>query len=741
MKTRLLCAFLLLLAFSGLWAQRLLPLTVEQFLEERGYSDGFRSMMASTGQKSRFVPPRWLEGREMVDAFIAVEGDAVLESLRSMGVIVNSGFDGFVTAQVPVDRLADVCWTPGVSDVEISERLELCTDSTMHATRVTEVLHGAATGLPMSYDGTGVIVGVIDVGFDYQHLAFRSAQDPSRSRIVRVYDTQRTTGHVAKYNGNMKLPGSVFMDEQIYALTTDDASATHGTHTASIAAGTHVNGYGGMAPGADIVLCAVSVLDGSLSTVEIANCLRYIDAYADSVGKPCVVSMSVSTASGQHDGHDYLSTAIRQLMGPGRIFVIAAGNTAGQRFYVHKSASEQSPMNLLFKYKNSLGGDSTYYYGGHQTDIWMRTTSLNSYFKLHVVDVNTGEIVWETEQLAAPVRIDASQLAGYYDCYTSADTAGYIKVNTTYASYGKKYRLSVSLHNLRSHEYTMVGNVKKSRYALGISVYPRKSMTSEIDAWVNNNRSGFGTLNKPVVAMDGTVMNGYYSAPSDSCCIGTYACGDSTISAGAYAARNSYFSLPLNRIVVDKAAHIGQIASFSSYQVAGAGPTGRPLPDICAPGMDVVAAGSRYSYFAQGSNLTVMQVDGHYWGVMSGTSMAAPTVAGIIALWLQAKPGLSVNGVRKVFAASARKDSFTRAPQFGPNGKIDAFAGMCHLLGIHLIPHGDVNQDGEVTVADVNIVISNILSATFDANGDINEDGEINIADVNSLYEIILNQQ
>ncbi|MBO4804366.1 MAG: S8 family serine peptidase [Muribaculaceae bacterium] len=739
MRRRLYSALLLMMVVASINAQRLLPPSVSQFLEERAYSITYREMMASMGQQSCFVPPRWIDGEEMVDAFIAIKDEETLQSLQAMGVIVNCGFDGFVTAQVPVNRLIEVSGTPGVTDVEISPRVELCTDSTMSSTRVTEVMKGAPAGLPMSYDGSGVIVAVIDIGFDYQHLAFRSSEDTSCSRIVRVYDTRSTAGHPVYYNKTQKLPGSVFIDDEVLALTTDDATATHGTHTASIAAGTHVHGYGGMAPGADIVLCAVTVLDNTMSATEIANCVRYIDAYADSVGKPCVISMSVSTGNGQHDGLDYLSEAIKQTMGPGRIFVISAGNNAGRKSYAHKLATPESPLNLLFKCKNSIGGDSAYYYAGHKTEIWMRTPNSNFYLKLHVVDLNTGDILWESEQLNSGAVIEAWQLAGYFDCYTSADSVGYIRVNPVYATYGKKYRVSVSVHNLRSHVYTTVGGVKKSRYALGMSIYPRKSTPCEIDAWVINSGSGFGTLNKPVVAIDGTTWNSFYTAPSDSCCIGTYACGDSTISAGAYAARNSYYSLPQHKIVTDYSAHIGRIASFSSYQIEGAGPTGTALPTICAPGVDVVAAGSRYSYFAHGSNQTVMAVDGNYWGVMSGTSMAAPTVAGIIALWLQAKPTLSVSEIKNVLALTAAKDKYTLTPQFGPNGKIDAFAGMYYVLYKHGLIKGDVNNDGEVNIADVNTLIDIILTdSTGNPRADVNRDGEVNIADVNTIIVLLL---
>ena len=128
--------------------------------------------------------------------------------------------------------------------------------------------------------------------------------------------------------------------------------------------------------------------------------------------------------------------------------------------------------------------------------------------------------------------------------------------------------------------------------------------------------------------------------------------------------------------------------------------------------------------------------------------MAAPTVAGIIAQWLQINPNLSPGDIKRIFAETAIKDEFTSGARFGPYGKIDAMAGAKYLLGINgdvEMMKGDLNNDGFVNITDVTLMINYLL--TDDATGinlfaaNINDDEFININDLTWLIDILLTQE
>ena len=88
-----------------------------------------------------------------------------------------------------------------------------------------------------------------------------------------------------------------------------------------------------------------------------------------------------------------------------------------------------------------------------------------------------------------------------------------------------------------------------------------------------------------------------------------------------------------------------------------------------------------------------MTWQGFPYSAESGTSMAAPTVTGTIALWLEADPTLTPAELKDIICRSARTDSFTEAKpdQFG-NGKIDAKRGL-ELVLLRGTAIGDISEE------------------------------------------------
>lgn len=732
---------------------------VKRFYDEYSMSQRLASRPNAIGRQT-FVSPHVENGVEMIDAFIDFNDKAALDKARSMGVIINCVFDDFVTARIPVDRLDQVCHIPGIVNVEISRIMELCTDSTLSVTHAGQVLNGTQYGLKQAYDGTGVIIGMIDAGYDYKHLAFRRTDDHSRTRIVRVYDPMNSTGHPVVIDGNT-LQGSVFMDEQIDTMTCDTHGA-HGTHTTSIAAGMHVNGYGGMAPGADIVLCSSRNMDLYISETDVVEHMKYIYAYADSVNKPCVINLSVSNANGAHDAKDRISRAAAQLTGPGRIMVVSAGNNGGRALYSRGPATMEKPFSALLGSNNSqIDADNSYYYSNTSNDIWVRAAGVRPVFRFHIFDKDTKRIVWESDNITLYKRIYYREFQDYFEPDFSVDTTGYLYVLISQGITGK-FNVTCNVHNLRckSSSYTMSKSIR-SRYQVGFSIYPprmaypRQPDSCYIDMWtvigLGVNPPTYNVIYYDEITDAGDTLTqsiaDFYATPTNRCSMGNYALHDSVISAGAFVGRNSFYSLNYNYYINDPAYTIGNIIYFSSYQAKGYGPTETELPTVCAPGFKVIAAASKYSYFANSmhQDLVMKTEDGNRWGVMSGTSMAAPTVAGIIAQWLQINPNLSPGNIKDIIAQTAIKDQFTQNIQFGPNGKIDAMAGVRYLLAQMTddVLYGDINNDGRVDIDDITLLIRHILGneITDEVNVvamDMNQDDVVDIDDIAVLINKIL---
>ena len=646
------------------------------------------------------------------EAFIEVNGslsEYSLYQLRQAGVLITGRYDGFMTVRINdgVDpfSLLDI---EGVEYVTKALTLLTSSDTARYMSNVAPAHLGE--GLDGTYTGRGVIVGLIDCGFDFNHINFINQN--GASRVKAVYLPLDSIGDPPIVN-LVRLPGSAYeTPSEISRLTTDDNASTHGTLTAGLAVGGYRdNGWYGMAPDADIVLCGMP--EGELNDVRVANCISYIFDYARRQMKPCVISMSLCSNVGSHDGTSYLNRLCEQLTGPGRVIVTSAGNDGAYNVTAHRSIDNS--RDTVFTLLNGFRGSVDY------TGYVNARSNVKKPFNTRMIVANTitGEILYRSRAIGATSTGVLAEFSTETDSVLARYFTGDVEIIGSIEANGKPN--SMCQVNMRS---------KSQNYCLGFQYYSPSSnelaiFTSKY-AYIDNR--GFSWAEK------GSSVGS----------ISDIATTDSVISVGSY---NSRQTVPLRNgsTYFRPNSTPGYLSSFSSY---GPDENGISRPDICAPGSVLVSSANRY--FVNPPNIQYWQPSAWVNGVEYtyspdlGTSMSAPIVAGAIALWMQAEPSLSVNDVRETLKYSARQDEYVRPAdrQKWGAGKLDAYAGLLHVLKLDEIV-GDVNGDREVNIADINVVIGIILGEEASADvlrrADVNKDDEINISDVNKIIEIILN--
>ena len=641
------------------------------------------------------------------DAFLSVTDEVDLTELRNAGLTITARYDGFITAQVPNSfKPYDLKSFTGVSYASPAISIVTYSDSARYYSHVDPVQNGV--GLEMPYTGKDVIVGVIDCGFDFNHINF--CDSDGNTRVKAVYLPFDNSGRTVMID-RIQLPGSSFERlETIQPLTTDDPKTTHGTQTAGIAAGGYKgNGWHGVAPEADIVVCGMP--EGKLNDVRLAHCISFINDYAHRVGKPYVVNISLGTNVGPHDGTSFLSQVFKQYSGPGHVFVVAAGNDGDENVCIHENIpTKQDTVTVL------LSG----YNGGAK-----RSGCVNAWCKdgkpyntrMIVVNTNTGDIVYQSRSLGT------TAIGVTYDFDTEVDTELGQYYNGTVNFSG-----SILSNGNASSVMTIDMQAKAPNYVMGFQYY---GAAMNLDIWTSQY-AYFRTYGLPWV-----------SAGTPRGSINDLATTDSVISVGSY---NTKQYVPL-RDGTEYFRHFSKPFEISYYSSYGPDQNGIARPDVCAPGSVIISSANRYD--TQAPNIQYWQpsvfVDGVEYPYCPdlGTSMSAPVVTGAIALWMQANPNLSTADVREVLKNTSYKDGqvVTGDRTRWGYGKLDVNAGMRYVLHIE-DKNGDVNLDGEVNVNDINLVIDIILGGRYDdatrRRADVNNDSEIGVSDLNMIIDIIM---
>ena len=658
-------------------------------------------------------------GMERIQAFITINDQSAVQQLQQHGVEVNGVFGGVVSAGIPVASLDEVSGLNCVNGVSLAQPLHFCNDMASQLSHVDWVHEAVGQVVPLK--GRGVIVGMIDTGIDYNHINFKD--ENGQNRIKAVYLPCDYSGTSPVIDG-FTLPGSCYeTPSQIATLTTDNTLSSHGTHTTGTAAGSYMgNAWSGMAPEADIVACGIP--GDSLTDVNVVNSVNYIFDYARRVGKPCVINMSLGTNSGPNDGTSPQCRVFERLSGPGRICVVSAGNDGEYPICFHSLITGPADTVTTLLRRGSGSRHQGY------VSMWSNGSQVHR-SRLIIINRNTGEQLY-----ASPVMGMLPEDSVY--TLSSDDNpafATFFEGEIQFAN-AQEPQFSTSGEEIVGYRYNSYwmfdAKALETDYLLGLQYMADEYI--DLAGW-STRKTYFYTY-----GFEGV------TGGSNSGSISDLATTDAVISVGAYCSHDTFENWQ-EGIILYPQCHPGEIASFSSF---GPDECGKLRPDVCAPGFVVLSSANRYDEKSSRENwLTPAVVDGieyPYYANM-GTSMSAPVVTGTIALMLQVNKTLTAADVRQVLQATSMRDDFINddnAPRWG-NGKLDAWAAVNHVASQTLLP-GDVNDDGEVTVADIMRIVEVIQagSTRFDAGtmirADVNKDLEISLSDLNAAIQLIINK-
>lgn len=664
-----------------------------------------------------------------VQCFISLNDGSKIDDIIAGGGVINARFgNNLVLATVPADNIMQVAGNTSVKQVSTPRVMKMKTDVARDVTKAEDVWSGINNGLPYDYDGTGVVLGIIDCGIEYNHLAFKDANGVSR--VKRVYDprTSATGGSEVTINGNTLTGRHYTTESQIAALTCDTDDESHGTHTTGCAGGSVVGKYSGMAPGVDFVLCGCAE---DLTDASISQCALYIAEYAKSVGKPCVISISLGTSVGPHDGTSPICQVYDQIAEEyNAVILLANGNEADLNGSIIKTltTSDTETPGVATVWAPVSG----YSYLSGELDIW--NDSSNPLALKLVLLSSSGSVVKETEIINA-TDADGLEITDFASYYASSAKlmvySGVDEVNNRYNIY-----ISSDLKKKTSSSAT---------YYLGVLIYGAEGdkVSMFTDMWTTqlSRRSSSAYT---------------FTAGTGSCSMCDDVTGKKTISVGAVYSRSSYPAYGgsyTSSVSNSSSGNVGSIAYFSSY---GTDCNGVNHPFISAPGHSVVSSVNRYDssnssyYVSQSVAISSGSSTMDMWDGMSGTSMATPVCAGVVALWKQIAPDFDVNQIKNVMSKTAINDTYmpSQNVRWG-YGKVDALAGaeyIIELLEEQETPDdyilGDVNYDKAINVFDV---VSTALYITDKKTGrfifkaaDLDENGTIDVADLVGIVNLSL---
>lgn len=615
----------------------------------RKLSPSVRAMLME--QKTASPMKAKVQKEAFLCAFVKVDGD-IEELFRQNRVTTLATFGDIHIVSMPVSQISHLASCRQIVRIEMGRGMSVNNDQMSKHLNIDKVYEGIK--LPQAFTGKGVVMGIQDIGFDLTNPNFYNA-DMTEYRIKAFWDMISADTIGSKYYVGNAYEGKETLLN--YAHSRDGLDQNHGSHTLGTAAGSGVGtAYRGIAYESDICLVSNAVSDdlqyiaeadrGKYTYATDALGFKYIYDYAESQGKPCVISFSEGSTQDLYGDDILYNEILDKLQGPGRILVSSAGNNSLELNYIHKPVGQESAGIFMETWSGKLyfmtTGVQDYatrlvFYGAKNDTLTVSSDWLcQQQDTLHIDTLNIGE------------RQYILAFGGYPDCYNEDRLVTEVYIQGPTHMGGADFPLSVEV----------LGNETETETYRIIGKFTTKSKNPDLaDAIVAKNINSPGCLPSVICVGSTSYSTGYISMSGEE----------------------KHYDYGTN----------GERSSFSSI-----GPTfdGRIKPDVMAPGANITSSTNSF-YFEthpdsrQVSDLVSSYEYGgrtYYWKCDTGTSMSSPAVGGAIALWLQAKPDLTRDEVLDVLAHTcSRPDATLTYPnnQYG-YGQIDVYKGLLYILGI-----------------------------------------------------------
>ncbi len=549
--------------------------------------------------------------------------DAIRDGLE-VGTIIGS----VATMRIPLFRFRKDFAYPGIEYLEVAQKVGPELYEALKDTRADLVHQGF--NLPQAFTGKGVMIGIVDWGFDYTHpMFFDTTLD--HTRIAAAWDQVKIIG--TPPDGFMH--GAVHIGAEELAVAQHDTLSPltdyHGTHVAGIAGGSGGGTiYRGTGFESDLLF---SQMRNDVSSS--IDAFQWMTNMAADAGKRLVINNSWGNYRlFPLDGTSLMSQAIDAFSQQGTVIVFSGGNNGNINFHLKKEFDNDSVRTWIqgFNYNtdSDLWGQAISMWGepGHPFAVQLRILNSSNELIAQSELFNTG---------TADAYVDTMMIIGN-------DTVFYHV--TTDAAHPLNGRPQMTL-DIQSRN----SNLRKIVYA--------EAPSGKVHFW-NTRLTTYGIGNW-----------GYgFTAPTAG-----YVNGDKLYGVGHPGVTES---------AITCAAHQTNF-HLTSFSSSGPRMDDYMKPDISAPGQDIISSFNSFSasnfLIAATTNFNGKEYE---FVRLSGTSMSAPMVTGAAALVLEADPTLTPAQVKDVLVTAAREDGLTGdIPPEGDirwgHGKLDVYTAIQNI--------------------------------------------------------------